>query len=435
MKCWLFPAAVLAITVSLSADIVILRNGKKIEGRVVGSDRVSVTVQVNDFLRLKLYHESILEIRTNRVAKFGEDPNKVEFKYQPGANMGADGVPLPEVVNRNNFKVPSPVLVTLPEFKPNSTAGGFSDGKTLGVDGQKLSDHRIYATDTYYFARKVRDGMTRATIPEEQERMGRLRSLATQVATVNHLNDDLRTGVMHEGPVRTRDRATEVHALLKRNADEYVASYKRDPFKEPEYPLADQLARLDSAYRSYELSFSTINHEEKLLVRDRIDLSTAPTKRGAILRDRIKDCIVTMSEARGEILKQFSFYYKVGTISELQGKPVEVERWTVAMEEALLFPYQRIEGTAAFDGLLEDAEGRSISAAKPVVLPEGHDVQFMQRKTVKYPKTDDRPEKLLEVVQVQVQSGQMRDFRSKQQLQTMNLKGWMLADRIKVTKE
>lgn len=417
------------------ADTIILHTGRKIEGEILRQDRRAVTVQVDEKLRLTLYRESIREIRTNAVTKFGADPNKVGFEHRPGRGMSEDGLPLPEIINPVSFKVPAPLLVTHPDFKPKGTFGGLSDGKTLGVDGEPLSDHRLYANDTFYFIKRVRDGLDRSTVAEEQERVAALRQMATQAAIVNHLNEDLKTGIMLESPVRTRDMLLETQGRLQENANAYAAKFKEDPFQAAEYPLADTLSKLDSALRTYDLAAAKVQLEERMSVRDRIDLEAARTDRGRALRERMKSALVEMSLRRADLLTRYGFFYKVGMLEELHETPPVVERWTVAREQALLFPYQRVEGTAAFDGLWEDSEGKAISAAKPVVLPQGVAVEFLQRKIIPYPKTESRPEGALEVVQLSVASADLTDYRTERKIPFIKLRGWMLADRLELVKQ
>jgi len=422
------------------ADTIILHNGKKKKGEVLRMDRRSVTIQVDEFFRMKLYRAHVKEIITNRSTPFDTDPNAVSFIYDPTADQERNKAPEEEEVDPQHFKVPNSVIITRAGFKPRSTSGGLSDGKTLGVDGRPLSKHRIYSNDSGYFAKKYRDGMRRTTPADQQDRMAGLRYLANLISTVRHLNEDLKTGVMLEGRERTRETLLDTHDEFKTEALKYQKKFGRDALQEREYPLAQWVAQIDSAVRTYGLCASFVGYEDKLGVRDRINLDGGKSERGKLLRWRMKVAIIHMAQARSELLKKYDYFFKVGRLPEepehasTEAKPamLEVESWTVVHNEALLFPYKQVEGSVAFEGLREEFEAQRISKARPVVVDPGQKVEFLQRRIIDYPAKDGKQASQLEIVEVKVAQAKATSYQTKQPLPKSDLRGWMLADRIEL---
>ena len=422
-----------------AADTIILHNGKKKKGEVLRMDRRSVTIQVDEYFRMKLYRAHVKEIITNRWTPFDSDPNAVSFVYDPTADKEENRAPKAQELNLQQFQVPDAVLITQSGFKPKSTPGGLSDGKTIGIDGRPLSKHRIYADDSGYFAKKYRNGMLRTTPGDQQERMAGLRYIAGLVSTVRHLNDDLKTGIMLEGRGRTRETLLDAHDEFKTEALKYQKKYGREALKERELPLVQWIAQIDSAVRTYRLCASFIGYEDKMGVRDRIDLEGGKTERGKLLRWRLKVAIVHMAQARAELLKKYDYFYKVGRLPEEpeSGSALpntvmndEKEAWMIVHNEALLFPYKDVEGSAAFDGLREQFEEQPISAAQPVLVDPGQKVEFLRRRMIEYPAAGDREATKVEVVEVKVAQASATSYLTKNRLPKSDLRGWMLADRI-----
>lgn len=436
-------AGVLMCSAAAVADTIILHNGKKKQGEVLRMDRRSVTIQVDEYFRMKLYRAHVKEIITNRSTPFDSDPNAVSFIYDPTADQKKDETPQAEEIDPQQFKVPEAVIITRQGFKPQSTSGGLSDGKTLGIDGRPLSKHRVYANDSGYFAKKYRDGMRRTTPPEQQDRMSALRYLGGLISTVRHLNEDLRTGIMLEGRERTRETLLDTHDEFKTEALKYRKKFGRDALQEREYALVQWIAQVDSAVRTYGLCASFIGYEDKLGVRDRINLDGGKTERGKLLRWRMKVAIVHMAQARAELLKKYNYFFKVGRLpeepepaaSDSPPEMVEAESWMIVHNEALLFPYQRLEGSVAFDGLREAFEMRPISQAQPVFVDPGQKVEFLQRRTIDYPGKDGGKAMQVEVVEVKLARAVATSYRTKQRLPQTDLRGWMLADRIELVSQ
>lgn len=422
--------ALFAVVRPASADTVILNNGKKKTGQVIHVGRNSITLQVDEQLQLKLYRAQVKQIITNRTTIFGRDPNAVTFLYNPEAEEGAD-LPEAAAIDPDHFKVPPPALIHQPEFKVTQTDGGLSDGKTIGIDGKPLTAHKVFARDSDYFARKFRDGMIRTTPPEARDRLALLRFLATEVATVKRLQQDLKTNVMMEGRDRTRTAMLDSHDRFKSEATKYQQTYDRPALQAAEYPLAQLIADLESAVRTYNLSHDLVRFEEQLGIRDRVDLDGGKTERGRLLRQRMKDAIIAMAAKRAALMKKYSYFYTVGQLPEEPQREAP-KAWVVVANNALMFPYQVIEGAAAYDGLLEDHEGRQITRAKPLILMEGQMIEFLQERTVDYPATGDQPARTIKVAEIKIPKGDATivDYHSGKQLPSMDLRGWILADRV-----
>jgi len=418
---------------SLQAETIILRNGKKKTGEIIHMDRRSVTIQVDDYLQLKLYRAHVKEIITNKTAKYKRASNATSFIYDPKADAEAKNLPPPDdEIDPDHFRVPGPALLSLPEFTPKGPVEGLGDGKLIGPDGRRLSDHRIYANDTVYFSRKFRDGMIRATPVEERERLSTLRYLANEIATVRHLGEDLKTGIMLESRERTREKLLETYERFKREAAKYHEKYGRPALKEPEYPMAQWLAQMDSAVRTYNLCRNQLEYEERLSARDRVDLEGGQTERGRMLRWRMKVAIIQMAQARAEIRRKYDYLFRVGQIPELPASAMQEEVWTVAEDGTLLFPYREVEGTAAYEGLMEALEEKKISRAQPLILEAGQEVELLRRKTISYSSSGEGGDaREVEVAEVKLSDASATSYRTGKKLPEMDLRGWMLADRIK----
>lgn len=415
-----------------SADTIILRNGKKKTGEIVSMDQRSITLQVDDFLQLKLNRANVKQIITNSPAGFAGDSKATSFVYEPKSEKASKSVPKGDAADPNKFRVPGPVLVNRLDFKSKPTRDGESDGKTIGPDGRPMSDHKIYANDTKYFVLKCRDGMVRTTPKEELERLSELRYLAHEVATVLHLASDLKTGIMLESPARTQKKLQDTYDRFKKEATRYFQEYEQQAMKAPEYPLAELLAKMDSAIRTYNMCHKQLFFGERLGMRDRIDLEGGRTERGRMLRWRLKVTINQMAQARSEVLKKYKDYFKFGLLRELPGG-TRPKAWTIVHDQALLFPYVQIEVTAAYDGLREDFEQQKITKAQPYILDPDQVVVFVQRKTIAYPAGKDGGRSAeIEVVEIRLADASASSYRTKKKLPLTDLRGWLLADRVQL---
>lgn len=420
---------------SLSADTIILRNGKKKTGDILHMDARTLTLQVDDFLQIKLHRAHIRQIITNRAgahtmpatksvateaAPTGETVKPVESvrKDPPPAQVG--------------FQVPAPVLINRPDFTPRTHDGGDSDGKMIGADGKLLSEHFIYARDSDYFARKVRDGMIRTTQQDAAERLGALRYLANEIATVRHLKDDIETGIMLESRSRTQEKLKDTYQRFRREAASYQKKYEEDPLKAGEFPLAQWISTLVSAVRTYNLARDHLMLHERLNLRDRIDLDGGNDQRARMLRWRMKVAIKQMEQARGELMKRFSYFFDVGRLPE-EPNPAGDQVWIVAHEQAVLFPYKRVEGTPVARALRQDYEQRKITVGNPVMVQSDQVVEFLQRKTIKLPAVEEGGQEIdADIVEISVKGAISSSYGSKKQNPKMDLRGWLLADRVRV---
>jgi hypothetical protein len=417
---------------ALMSDTLILSSGRKVSGDILRVSRRSVVIQVDDFLQLTFYRAHVREMRTNTVSKFGSDPNAIAFIYDPDAE--GNKLPQPEEIDPKKFKIPSPVIVNRPDFRPTSNQGGDSDGKMIGVDGRPLAAHKIYAVDSEYFARKIRSGIIRTTPPEDSARMSALRYLAKEVSTVRHLQNDLKSGIMLESRDRTRTTLLDTHDSFKKESAKYVRQYEKNPLAAPEYALAYLVARLTSATRTYTLCETMINYEERVRSNQHVDLDVAKSERGRKIRLRMRSAIMEMAQVRATLLKKYGYFYKVGVLPGESSQPKR-QVWKIAHNEALLFPFQTIEGTVAHAGLLEDYQTRPITAAKPLIVKTGQTVEVLQRKTSTYPAGNGGVAVEFEVVEVRIAKGEAQSYSNRRALPPTELRGWMVADRIDLLSE
>lgn len=411
----------------LLADTLILTSGRKVEGEILRVSRRSVVIQVDDFLQLTFYRAHVREMRTNTVSKFDSDPNAIAFIYNPGAE--ANKLPEPAEIDPQKFKVPKPILVSRPDFKPVNRRGGDSDGKTLGVDGRPLADHKIYALDSEFFARKIRSGIMRTTPTEDSARMSALRYLANEVSTVRHLQNDLKSEIMLESRARTRTTLLDTHDNFKKESANYARLHEKNPLEAPEYVLAYLVARLTSATRTYILCETMIHYEERLRSNQRIQLGVAKSERGRRVRLRMRSAIMEMAQVRSTLLKKYGYFYKVGVLPGEKSQPKK-QFWKIVHNEALLFPFQTIEGTAAYAGLFEDFQQRPITAAKPLILKKGQTIEVLQRSSSTYSGGNGGSSVEFEVVEIRIVDGEAVSYSNRRALPRAELQGWMLADRI-----
>lgn len=103
---------------------------------------------------------------------------------------------------------------------------------------------------------------------------------------------------------------------------------------------------------------------------------------------------------------------------------------TVSRVGSLLFPYPKVEGSAAMHGLWEHSQGRPVTGATPLVLNRGDRVEVVLTNTVVYPATAARPEAKLEVVLVRIRSSGLTDLRTGRPVRMNLFEGWMLPDRL-----
>lgn len=104
--------------------------------------------------------------------------------------------------------------------------------------------------------------------------------------------------------------------------------------------------------------------------------------------------------------------------------------FVVNKEGAYLFTYQVVEGSAAKIGLWEDHSGKTISRAKPVVVPRGTRATLLKSEKVKYkPAETGGHEETLNVLFVRIESNAFKE-RDGRPISFQRLEGWMLAERL-----
>ena len=137
---------------------------------------------------------------------------------------------------QSDFKVPSPTIINNPDFYIKNTQG-MSDGKTIGMDGKKLTDHTIYIYDTNYFL----------------ERMDL--SLKTKDPKRQALYSDLKRLAKTDGD----SRAEEAKAFHNK--------YKKDPNKMAQFIFFELKYKIEQARNKYSTSSSQLNYKENKKAR------------------------------------------------------------------------------------------------------------------------------------------------------------------------
>ena len=161
---------------------------------------------------------------------------------------------------QDSFKVPEPTIVNNPDFYVKNTQGE-SDGKTIGIDGQKLEDHRIYMFDTNYFLER----MEMALETDDSAR----KSLYRDIKSIARQKEDQRGSAV----------------------ESFKAQYKTDPLKMPQFLFFELMYKIKEAKKKYDFGLASLNYKEKLKVKDRIDLENAPSDEGKKLREAMKESI------------------------------------------------------------------------------------------------------------------------------------------------
>ena len=248
---------------------------------------------------------------------------------------------------QSDFKVPSPTIINNPDFYIKNTQG-MSDGKTIGMDGQKLTDHKIYIYDTNYFL----------------ERMDL--SLKTKDPKRQALYSDLKRLAKTDGD----SRAEEVKA--------FHSKYKKDPNKMPQFIFFELKYKIEQARNKYSAASSQLNYKEKLRVKDRVDLENAPNEEGKKLRENMKEAITEIVKLRAQVDAKFASVLKRGEALQLKEhtKP-NFPTFIVNQEKTLFLAYRELKGSSLL-GMEEFINGKALSKARAMELSKGA-VVYLQK--------------------------------------------------------
>ena len=403
----------------LVAETIEMKDGSKVEGRIVEQTDREIVVETMPGMNTEILRKDIREIKG------------APKKNEAGTSQVAGNSPAPAATARNESGIPQPTIITKPGFKTEGTWGGLSDGATLGIDGKLLADHKLYSIDTYYFIEKVQNGFSNQVASGDKYRVDQLRSIVITEGFIRNLIDDLASGV-----TLLKDSEKTIESKKKdldRENQSYEQRHETKPEAIAEHSFLTLVSQLEGAKRAYELAEGYVNYEEQTKVKDRIKLEDNPSPRGKKLRERMKESVQKMADFRAQITSQFGNYLEAGRLKEEDAGGREVY-YTVKSEKALLFPYQGIEGPAdqtVRDGLWEDHKGAKITEAKPVILPKGEKVEFLESKTleINHSAKGNQPV-TLEVHRVKIKSDKIVDLKTNHKLSMIIMEGWVLADRL-----
>lgn len=297
--------------------------------------------------------------------------------------------------------IPKAAIVTDPAYRPKGTAGGGSDGKTLGIDGKPMAPQDLYYNDCHAFMERLSLGIARIVPEDQRSRLASLQSVFS-----------------------APDEARRLSAI-----ESHKRSYQTVPDKDPWARFAQARARMITAGQDYELARDRVNRGEDLRVKDRIDLDAAPSEAGKQNRAKMKQAIAELQRWRTVLETEFAHLYDAGR------KEQETEHAKAAASEVFattqgenirLFTYQTFERTPMLEGLAEAGEGRTLVNAKPIIIPAGVRVQVKERKTMAAPAYGARPAKQLDVSKIHIQAEGMVQHDGKA-LPKMTFEGWVLS--------
>ncbi len=283
------------------------------------------------------------------------------------------------------FLVPDRTIIVEPDFRARGTAGGESDGKTMGVDGKPLADHSQYANDIAAFSDRLNIGL-KALAPElNSEELYAIKKIF-------------------------REKREETAKAL---AMAYEARYKHRAEDHPLYDYSALLVALEEAYNAYQTGVAQLNYSERLKVRDRVDLNDEPSARGAEIRGGMKAAIWKMAQVRSLIMNHYGAIYEKGReLQQAQHSAMVAKevRSVVARDDAQFFIYQKFERTPMLSGLQHAAAGKRLDRAKPLLLPKGAKVQVLERTTKPVEAADGLPGGVLQIVKIKIKDPGVRQL-------------------------
>ncbi|MEW6303856.1 MAG: hypothetical protein AB1705_10320 [Verrucomicrobiota bacterium] len=304
--------------------------------------------------------------------------------------------------------VPKATIVTDPNFRTDGTWGGESDGKTIGIDGKPLADHKIYSIDCYHFLQRVERGGQQLVQGKDRERLSAL------------------AGIMRARDDASRER--EAASFLRR----FSLAYTADPW----LPLAQLTHRMNQARNSYDQGEGQLNYLEQLKIKDRIDLDKAPNAEGAKWRAQMKDAIARMQQAREALLARYGHLYEAGRKQQEaeHAKIVASEAFAVTKADTLqLFAYGSFERTPMLEGLALASLGQTNLTAKPIFVPKGERVQVLETDTKDVPATATRAAMQLQLSKIKVKSDKFVQHDGRK-IGAMTLQGWVLSRDLEATR-
>ena len=251
-----------------------------------------------------------------------------------------------------DFKVPEPTIINNPDFYVSSTSGGQSDGKMIGIDGKKLEDHRIYMFDTRYYLERMEMSLT-TTDTKRKALYSDLKRLAK--AKENSRDNDIKA---------------------------FQDKYKKDPTRMAQFIFFELKYKIEQAKKKYDFALGTLNYQEKLRVKDRINLDEGQSDEGKKHRQAMKDAISEVAQLRAQVDAKFASVLKRGEILQLKEhtKP-NFPTFVVKEEKTVFFAYRELKGSSLL-GMEEYLNNKPVSKARPMELSKGAVVYW--QKTAEY---------------------------------------------------
>lgn len=307
------------------------------------------------------------------------------------------------VPNLSNYKIPKPTILSEPNYRVRGSAGGESDGKTIGIDGKPLADHQQYANDSSEFLKLIRNGVGLAMPTADKSALQNLYGI-------------------HRATTPEKRKAQEQY---------YQKRYKRPATQDNWYGFAFYVESLDAALRQYQAQKGHLNHEERLRVTDRIDLARAPTPKGEERRREMKVAIWKMEQYRKILTARHGNIFNSArkAKSAEDARTAGAEKFaTINKQDALMFLHTKFERTPMLEGLAQAAAGKIHAYAKPVLLPRGVKIQIVESRTVTAPAKGDREAMSLRVSRIRVKDPNVRQLDGAKL--NMTLLGWILDSRL-----
>lgn len=157
---------------------------------------------------------------------------------QENIEAGIPSEPQPEQIHLRPatapITVPSPTIITQPNFKSDAAYGITTDST-----GIPFTDHKIYATDSYYFLSKVRDGMNK--VGENSE----LKGLLVELQKAIHQYDGAEGNIHFEEQTRLADRIGLDNGPTPRGV------HLREQMKEAIQRMEELRSKISSLFGSY----------------------------------------------------------------------------------------------------------------------------------------------------------------------------------------
>jgi len=252
----------------------------------------------------------------------------------------------------SNYQIPKPTILSDTNYRVRGSWGGESDGKTIGVDGRPLADHHQYANDSSEFLKLILRGVKPAMPTANSDALSALYAI-------------------HRAQTAEKRRAAQRY---------FRQRHKMEPSQSGLYGFAGYVEGLQAAVNKYQEHKGHLNYEERLRVKDRIDLGKAPTPKGLERRKEMKAAVWKMEQFRRLLMTKHGNIFNAARKAKAaeDAKTAAAEKFAiVAKQDALMFLYSTFERTPLLEGLARAAVGKVHEYAKPVLLPKDVKVQIV----------------------------------------------------------